>query len=178
MSNFTKAAQPMTKRFDRVGYMAVMLPSVALSATPRVAKADALDDSLGLFVRWLDTNRDGLVSRDELSDRLAQAKAKGGSPQSLTALQMMLRGFSMMDTNRDNKLSAGEISAGINARFANADRNNNGALTYEEASSGMPLLAKDFTKIDERAAGSITQIQARNFLAQSIKSAINLTNNP
>jgi EF hand len=146
--------------------------TVTLWAIPPMAKADALDDSLVLFVRLLDSNRDGLVSREELSTRQSQAKANDANLQNVQSLQTMTRGFSMMDTNRDGQLSAAEIGSGINMGFANADRNKNGALTLDEAMSGMPLVARNFATIDARAAGSISLSQVRNFIAQSMKSAV------
>jgi hypothetical protein len=153
------------------------LTLMVLAIAP-VARADALDDSLVLFVRLLDSNRDGLVSREELTARQSQAKANDANLESMQSLQMMMRGFSRMDPNRDGQLSAAEISAGINMGFANADRNQNGALTLDEAMSGMPLVARNFATIDARAAGSINLLQVRNFIAQSMKSAVASARNP
>ncbi len=153
-------------------FSAFVLFTAALGVLPLTARADALDDSLVLFVRSLDTTRDGLVSREELSARLSQAKTNGTDERSMQALQMMTRGFSLMDTNRDGQLSAAEISAGINMRFANADRNNNGTLTQEEASGGMPMVARNFAAIDTRGSGSVSLSQVRDFMAQSMKSAV------
>ncbi len=157
---------------------AIALVTASLGACPLIANADALDESLALFVRTLDTNRDGLISQAELSTRLSQVKTNGVDAQSAHALQMMMRGFSLMDTNRDGQLSAAEISAGINMRFANADRNNNGALTPDEASNGMPIVARNFTTIETRGAGSVSMPQVRSFIAQSMKNAVAVTRTP
>jgi EF hand len=139
--------------------------------SPSDAAADLFDESLVLFVQRVDSNRNGLASRDEFSAAIDSARTRGIDERSAHALQMMKHGFSMIDRNRDGQLSADEISTGVNARFASADRNGNGTLTPDEASSGMPMVARNFAIIDARGTGSVSLQQVRNFLAQSIKSA-------
>jgi EF hand len=172
MFSTDQSASPLSRPIRFGQLIAFTLLAPALWAIPLIAKADALDDSLVLFVRLLDSNRDGLVSREELSTRQSQAKANDANLQNVQSLQTMTRGFAMMDTNRDGQLSAAEISSGVNMGFANADRNKNGALTLDEAMSGMPLVARNFATIDTRGAGSVSLSQVRNFIAQSMKSAV------
>jgi hypothetical protein len=164
------SAKPLSTHLGQ--RMAFAFLTLSLLGTPQIANADALDDSLILFVRLLDSNRNGLVSLEELSARQSQAKANDADLESVQSLQMMMRGFAVMDTNRDGQLSAAEIGSGIDRGFANADRNKNGALTLDEANSGMPLVARNFATIDTRATGSINLLQVRNFIAQSMKNAI------
>ncbi len=49
----------------------------------------------------------------------------------------------------------------IDARFAAADKNQDGKLTLEEAKQGMPKVAANFDKIDTQKRGYVTLDQIK-----------------
>ena len=49
----------------------------------------------------------------------------------------------------------------IDARFAAADKNQDGKLTLEEAQAGMPKVAANFDKIDTQKRGYVTLDQIK-----------------
>lgn len=49
----------------------------------------------------------------------------------------------------------------IDARFAAADKNQDGKLTLEEAQQGMPKVAANFDKIDTQKRGYVTLEQIK-----------------
>ena len=49
----------------------------------------------------------------------------------------------------------------IDARFAAADKNQDGKLTLEEAQQGMPKVAANFDKIDTQKRGYVTLDQIK-----------------
>lgn len=104
----------------------------------------------GLF-KQLDTNYDGLISRQEATVRPFLAKR-----------------FDAIDTNRDGQISRTEMkafrqaqAARFRARFQRADANHDGALSQTEAQS-MPQIARNFDRIDANHDGQVTlqEIQA------------------
>jgi Ca2+-binding EF-hand superfamily protein len=163
----------LAQRF--AAWFAPCIIAAALVTYSVSARADMFDESVSLWVRTIDTNRDGGVSRDELSAAIAQRGASAPTDPSSQALHMLLRAFPLIDSNRDGRLSVAEISAGISTRFANADRNNNGSLTLSEATDGMPMVARNFSAIDTRGSGRVTLVEVRAFLAQAMRHSLNAT---
>jgi hypothetical protein len=133
------------------------------------ARADVLDTTLLVWLKAIDTNGDQALSRDELNARLSKLTPKAGNERAAQSLQMFLRGFSIIDRNRDGVLSASEISESINARFTNADRDHNGLLSRSEASDGMPMVANNFNFIDTKNSGAVSLQQVRDYLAQTMQ---------
>jgi Ca2+-binding EF-hand superfamily protein len=86
----------------------------------------------------LDTNRDGLLSRDELSAY-----------------------FDRLDTNKDGLLSQQELAAarGRHTR-ARVDSNGDGLISRDEAKA-MPYLAQNFDTIDVNKDGSLSDEEMR-----------------
>ncbi|MCL9846129.1 EF-hand domain-containing protein [Ralstonia solanacearum] len=106
----------------------------------------------------LDTNGNGMVSRDE---------AKGH--------RWLEEHFDEIDTNHDGQISknelaawhkahAGEMQARLDAKFKAADKNGDGALTREEMQAGLPKLAKHFDEIDANHDGKVTEDEIRAFM--------------
>lgn len=110
----------------------------------------------------LDTNGDGMVSRDE---------AKGH--------RWLEEHFDEIDTNHDGQISKdelaawhkahagemrGKMQARLNAKFKAADKNGDGALTREEMQAGLPKLAKHFDEIDANHDGKVTEDEIRAFM--------------
>jgi hypothetical protein len=62
--------------------------------------------------------------------------------------------------------ATGEMAQKLIARFNAADKNHDGKLTLEEAKAGMPLVARNFDKIDIAHTGSITLEQIAAFAQQ------------
>lgn len=55
----------------------------------------------------------------------------------------------------------------LEARFKQADANQDGKLTQAEAQQGMPRIAKNFSKIDADGDGYVTLDQLRAFAQQA-----------
>lgn len=114
----------------------------------------------------LDTNKDGLVSREE-------AKAH----------EHLAAHFDVVDLNHDGNIDAGEFrqhhasmmggkmmgadksqmrSKG-RQRWQSTDRNSDGKLDLAEAQVGMPKLAEHFSKVDVNNDGYVTREEMREF---------------
>jgi hypothetical protein len=160
-----KRARAVASRSLVIALLPICLSLVA------TAHADELDATLLVWLKTIDTNGDQALSRDELNARLSKLPANADGERAAQSLQMFLRGFSVIDRNRDGVLSASEISEGINTRFTNADRDRNGVLTQSEASNGMPMVAKNFGAIDFDSRGAVSVQQVRAYLAQTMRQA-------
>lgn len=57
-----------------------------------------------------------------------------------------------------------KINAVITERFAKADVDKDGTLTLDEAKSGMPRVAKEYTAIDTAGSGKITAEQIKTHM--------------
>lgn len=151
----------------RVPTLCAVMACAAMIAT---AHADALDTTLTQWVKAMDSNGDGAVSREEMMSRGRAAMAQGA--QRGSNAQMFMRSFDEMDSNKDGALSAQEISDSINTRFKRADSSNTGQLTLANAKSGMPNIARNFSEIDTAGKGSISLQQVRDFMAAQMQQGI------
>ncbi|HHH9432164.1 TPA: EF-hand domain-containing protein [Pseudomonas aeruginosa] len=62
---------------------------------------------------------------------------------------------------------ADRAKAALEARFKQADTDQDGKLTQAEAERGMPRIAKNFSKIDAAGNGYVTLDQLRAFAQQA-----------
>jgi len=105
-----------------------------------------------------DTNKDGVISRDEAQAQFNQR-------------------FDRLDANKDGKITPEEMrqahetfrkehaarrEAALTARFQQADANQDGGLTRDEAQTAMPRLINHFDRIDANRDGKITAEELRN----------------
>jgi mannose/cellobiose epimerase-like protein (N-acyl-D-glucosamine 2-epimerase family) len=82
----------------------------------------------------MDANKDGIVTREEMS---AQMVARMGQTPPPNALDIM---FAAMDTDGDGKATADEAAAAAAARFTKFDTDHDGILTPEERRAGMQII--------------------------------------
>jgi Ca2+-binding EF-hand superfamily protein len=103
----------------------------------------------------LDTNSDGLISREEAK-----------------AYPRLAEHFDEIDTNKDGQISHDEMEAHhkqwhqqmreeARERFKAADTDGDGALNLAEAQTGMPKLAEKFSEIDTNNDGKVTPDEIR-----------------
>ncbi|MBY4898988.1 EF-hand domain-containing protein [Cupriavidus sp. AU9028] len=112
-----------------------------------------------MWMNSVDTDRDGAVSKAE-ADAI----------------------FARIDANKDGKLDREEMRAyqkaqheqhraqmreRFEASYKAADKNGDGALTREEAQSGMPGLAKRFDRVDADKDGKVTRDEIGNAMRQA-----------
>lgn len=100
-----------------------------------------------LFAKF-DANDDGLLTSDEVPDRLWQILSTGDtdedggiSLEELTAIALEHHRrdpFSGFDANEDGALTVDEVPEGIWGHISQADANSDGAVTMEELASFVP----------------------------------------
>jgi Ca2+-binding EF-hand superfamily protein len=99
----------------------------------------------------LDTNRDGMISREEFSDRPAIAPGERAERRAMRTQRQGQRGmrgggagmfarfgarhFEAADANRDGRVSRAEATQGALAMFDRADTNRDGTISREERRS-------------------------------------------
>jgi len=135
-------------KFTRSPIAAVAAFAVVLFVGSGVVQAVDGDDDKGrnsYFIRMFDTNNDGKVTIDEITDdqaRLFGAVDVNGD-KALSVDEFRRRGrlfrtystttlFDMLDTNGDQKLTLDEISGPSKRWFKRYDKNGDGAMVSEE----------------------------------------------
>jgi len=66
-------------------------------------------------------------------------------------------------------MNAQEMKAAFAEKFRQADADNDGKLTRQEAEAGMPEVAKNFDKIDTKKKGYVTQRQVGAYFVAKAK---------
>ena len=122
--------------------LAIAVAAVSLACLSGPALADGTTD-MGQFVKMCDTNKDGMVSREE-------AKA---APR-------LSANFDALDANKDGQLSQDELRsawAGRNHRHgARMDTNGDGLISRDEARNA-PMLSQNFDAIDSNKDGFLSR---------------------
>jgi Ca2+-binding EF-hand superfamily protein len=105
----------------------------------------------------LDTNKDGVLTKDELqakgADRIAASFDKLDRDKDGMVTQEELR------EARTTRMAAFREQA--ETRFREADKNSDGQLSKEETQVGMPRLAERFDKLDQNKDGQLSPEELR-----------------
>jgi len=112
------------------------VPSVAAEgipgATVRSDRAQAADERRARFEQWCKDN----------PERCREAKAKAQQRRE--------------ECKANPEKCRAEVQARVQERFKRADADGDGSLSREEARKGMPLVARDFDRIDANRDGRVT----------------------
>jgi Ca2+-binding EF-hand superfamily protein len=124
-----------------------LTPMVVLAADPAPRPAPNGESE---WFKQLDTNQDGVISKDEAAKmpRIAQS-------------------FDRLDADHDGMITQDEMRAAAEARreeakaemaarFKAADKNGDGLLSKEEATAGMPMVARRFDQLDTNKDGEVS----------------------
>jgi hypothetical protein len=102
------------------------------------------------WLKRLDANQDGVITKDEAAKMPRIAKS-----------------FDRLDADRDGMITQDEMRAAgearreeakaeLAARFKAADKNSDGLLSKDEATAGMPRVARRFDKLDTSKDGQVS----------------------
>jgi Ca2+-binding EF-hand superfamily protein len=143
--------------------LAFAAPAFAQANAPKpVTRADYLK-SLDARFAGIDTNRDGKVTRDELTAQQQRQLQKG---KARIAQQHQAK-FKQLDTNKDGQLSMQEFLAAAppirttetpDQLLQQLDANKDGTVTADEFRA--PQLAK-FNRLDANKDGTVTPAELR-----------------
>jgi Ca2+-binding EF-hand superfamily protein len=141
----------------------LLLAAVVLAsgtAALLAAEGNAPDRSAreGEMFKRLDTNHDGVLTKDEL-------QAKGA--------QRVAQSFDKLDRDKDGMVTQEEMKEArttrmaamrehAEERFKTADKNGDGSLSKEEATASMPRLAQRFDSLDQNKDGQLSRDELRN----------------
>lgn len=79
----------------------------------------------------MDANRDGVVTKEEMSAQIVARMGRAPRPQMIDAV------FGRLDANGDGRVTSAEAEAAEAARFTALDTDHDGTLTQEERRAGM-----------------------------------------
>jgi Ca2+-binding EF-hand superfamily protein len=128
--------------------LVALTPVAVLAADP--ASTPGTPRGEGEIFKRLDTNRDGVISKDEAAGAERIAKS-----------------FDTLDADHDGMITQDEMRAAaearreemkaeVAARFKAADKNTDGLLSKDEATAGMPMVARRFDQLDANKDGQLS----------------------
>ncbi len=138
----------MIRKSVLLAALVTLTPVAVLAADP--ASAPATSRGEGEFFNRLDTNHDGVLSKDETA-----------------GVERMAKSFDNLDADHDGLITRDEMRAAgdarhearkaeLAARFKAADKNGDSLLTKEEAIAGMPMIARRFDRLDTNKDGTVS----------------------
>ena len=137
----------MIRKFSVLAAVIALAPFAAIAANPTPAPTQNRE---GDWFKRLDTNQDGVISKDEAAKapRFAQTFDKLDADHDGMVTQDEMRAAA--EARRE------EAKAELAARFKAADKNGDGLLSKEEAAAGMPRLANRFDSLDTNKDGQLS----------------------
>jgi len=133
-----------------------LAPAALFAAAESAAPPDRSAREAEMFQR-LDTNQDGVLTKDEL-----QAKGAKRVAQSFDKLDRDKDGMVTQDEMREARTTRmAEMKEHAEERFKAADKNADGSLSKEEATAGMPRAAKRFDTLDQNKDGQLSPDELR-----------------
>jgi hypothetical protein len=138
----------MIRKSVLLAALVTLTPVAVLAADP--ASAPGAPRGEGEFFKRLDTNHDGVISKDEAAGAERIAKS-----------------FDTLDADHDGMITQDEMRAAaearreemkaeVAARFKAADKNADGLLSKDEATAGMPMVARRFDQLDTNKDGQLS----------------------
>ena len=139
----------MIRKSVLLAALVTLAPAVLLAADPAAPAGGPRGE--GQWFNRLDTNHDGVISKDEATAASEARTAKW---------------FDKLDTNHDGMVTQDEIRAAAEARraemkakaaarFKAADKNGDGFLSKEEAAA-IPMIARNFDALDTNQDGQLS----------------------
>ena len=111
-----------------------MLATLDANNDGKITKSEYVDHAMNRFTK-IDTNKDGILSQDELKAARATLVARVRTARASSTRPLASRGRSLgvglsrYDTDKDGKVSQAEYTQGINARFARLDVDKDGVIS-------------------------------------------------
>jgi Ca2+-binding EF-hand superfamily protein len=142
----------------------LVLAAALLALAPATLLAGEGERKGDAFTR-LDTNKDGVLTKDEL-----QAIEK--DPRQAKGAERIAASFDKLDRDKDGMVTQEEMREARTTRmaafkeqaatrFREADKNSDGMLSKEETQAGMPRLAERFDKLDQNKDGQLSPEEMR-----------------
>ena len=134
----------------------LVLAAALLALMPATLLAGEDERKGDAFTR-LDTNKDGVLTKDEL-----QAKGAARIAASFDKLDRDKDGMVTQEEMREARTTRmAAFKEQAQTRFREADQNSDGMLSKEETQAGMPRLAERFDKLDQNKDGQLSPEELR-----------------
>src|SRR6478735_997772 len=115
--------------------VAALLPLMVGAALSPAAAQDTAQSAAAKFAKEFaatDTNRDGVLTRDEVQARITNMAAGRGRIDPVHAKRLADLWFDRADANKDGKVTQKEAQALLAATFRRYDRDGDGKISPEE----------------------------------------------